>query len=747
MEYLPISSERSCVFRRCLSTAREDGKKHRKALFCISVVIFLQAVALAGASAQDSVLALTEAEKDFIQAHPVISVGVDPLFAPFEFLDNQGNYVGIAPDYLALVSAKTGLRFEPAKDVSYAEAQEKVLAHEMDLLPTLGWTEERERQFLLSQLYYELKLALVLQEESPIKSTADVRGRPIAVQQDTSNADFAFKTLGAGVSIYKSEQDALLAVADGRETAMLGYLPTVLYSIRDFGLSNLHYITFDSENNNGWHMGVRNDWPELRSILNKAFAAITPAEKAEIQSRWIRVSDYGERQRMLHLTVAIVALLSAMLAFALLKTYSQKKKFARHQQNELILQEMVRQRTEELQDQTRLAVEASLAKSTFLAKMSHEIRTPMNAIIVLSEMLSMRDLPSDALEEIWNIKQAGIGLLSIINDILDFSKIEAGKMDVVDADYMFRSLIKDVENMIRPRFAEKPITFVTNIDSGLPGRLRGDVVRVRQILLNMLSNAAKYTDEGTVTFTVSGSGQENGKILLSFEVADTGIGIKEEDMGKLFGSFSQVDHQKNQHIEGTGLGLVISRNLCNMMGGEISVRSVYGKGSVFTAVIPQTVLDERPFSQFADIGEAAWRNREKRNIGYTAPKANVLAVDDSKVNLKILKTLLQPYKVHFDTCLSGEEAIVMAKQNSYDLIFMDHMMPGMDGMEATAAIRGLEGGKAIPIIALTANAISGMREMFLENGFSDYLSKPINIATLDELFATWINEGLKVKNP
>ncbi|MDR0648231.1 MAG: transporter substrate-binding domain-containing protein [Synergistaceae bacterium] len=712
---------------------------------CIFIVIFLQAVAHTVAFAQNHVLALSETEKDFIRTHPVIRVGIDPLFAPFESLDNLGNYVGIAPDYLALVSAKTGLSFEPAKGISYAEAQEKVLAHEIDLLPTLGWTPERESKFLLTELYYELKLALVVREENPVKSVSDSYGQPIAVQQETSNASFASDAPWSCVRTYKSEKDALLAVADGREAVMLGYLPTVLYSIRDLGLSNLRFITIDPGDDSGWHMGVRDDWPELRSILNKAFAAITLAERAEIQNRWIRVTDGGERQKLMRAAGAIVAILCVMLAFAFLHTHNQRKKTARHRQNELLLQETVRQRTEELRNQTRLAVEASSAKSAFLARMSHEIRTPLNAVIVLSEMLSTRDLPADALEEACNIKQAGNALLAIINEILDFSKIEAGKMEIVETDYALRSLLSDVESMIRPRLAGKPVDFVTAVDEDLPDMLRGDMTRVSQILLNLLSNAAKFTDEGTITLTVSGSRQEDGKITLSFEVADTGAGIKEEDMGKLFDSFSQVDPQKNRYIQGTGLGLAISRSLCQMMGGEISIRSAYGSGSAFTAVIPQTVLDGRHSSLHTDKGETALPNRGKRLIGFTAPAANILAVDDTQVNLKILKALLQPYKVNFDVCASGEEAVALAKRNPYDLIFMDHMMPGMDGVEATAAIRRQEGGKSVPIVALTASAISGMREMFLENGFSDYLSKPIDIARLDEIVATWIKEGLKVK--
>jgi signal transduction histidine kinase/CheY-like chemotaxis protein len=468
--------------------------------------------------------------------------------------------------------------------------------------------------------------------------------------------------------------------------------------------------------------GLNKNETVLCSIIGKAQKLV---DTARISDQWTgRVFDYRAElaRTRLPYAVGLAATLAVVIALLLMLLRSNGRT-------------------------ARAAVEASRTKSDFLAKMSHEIRTPMNAVIGLSDVLLQRELPGDIRKEVWSIKQAGSRLLSIINDILDFSKIEAGKMDITDNEYMFGSLIHDVENIIKFKNTESPLKFITSIDPALPNKLRGDMIRVRQVLLNLLSNALKYTREGSVTFTVSGVKREEDRILLSFEVADTGIGIRQEDTGKLFGSFSQVDALKNQGIEGTGLGLAISQNLCRLMGGEITVRSVYGEGSVFTALIPQGIADGQPFRHRDEESEAVLRGAEKRIIGFTAPGAKVLAVDDSAVNLTVLKGLLQPYRMQLDFCLSGEKAVDLVRRHSYDLVFMDHMMPGMDGIEAAAAIRNKEGGSAIPIIALTANAISGMREMFLENGFNDYLSKPIDMVKLDKLVAIWIREDLKVKTP
>ncbi|GHV43880.1 hypothetical protein AGMMS49546_26790 [Spirochaetia bacterium] len=442
-----------------------------------------------------------------------------------------------------------------------------------------------------------------------------------------------------------------------------------------------------------------------------------------------------------------------------------EQSYAILEQSNLGLENVVHERTRELEEQTEKANAASRAKSDFLARMSHEIRTPMNAIIGISELALREENVSKTTEYVGSIRHAGENLLSIINDILDFSKIESGKLDILNAEYRFATLIGDSVNIIRTRLTEKPVILLTEIDPGLPSRLYGDESRIRQVLLNLLSNAVKYTREGTITLKIGrgGKGGENESavppsngdtMVIDFEVADTGVGIKEEDLDKLFGNFNRIDEKANRGIEGTGLGLAISLQLCRLMGGNITVKSVYGKGSVFTASVPQKVADSEALGlSNNELDGSGSVDPKSLAVKFTAPEARILLVDDVPTNLIVAEGLLAPYKTRVDSCASGEEAIKLVEENPYDIIFMDHMMPGMDGIEATDAIRAREdqqmlkeSAQRIPVIALTANAVSGMREMFLSKGFNDYLSKPIEISKLDEIMEKWIPEAKRIGN-
>ena len=511
------------------------------------------------------------------------------------------------------------------------------------------------------------------------------------------------------------------------------------------------------------------------------------------------------------------------------------------------------------------AEQAAKAKSTFLAKMSHEIRTPMNAIIGMSE-LALREsgkLKTD--EYIGNIKHAGTNLLSIINDILDFSKIEAGNMELSEAPYDLPVMLSDVMGIIRVRVVGRPILLTSNIDCGVPYSLVGDSAHIRQIILNLLSNSVKYTDKGFVSMTMTAEkfydDEKDNTYQITIMISDSGKGIREEDLGKLFGDFAQVDKQNNRGIEGTGLGLAIARSLARSMGGDITVTSVYGAGSVFTLTIMQRVTEYRPYAYVAPrdggrpytalvcesreaYAESIFSNinglgvichiaanysefyqhltikkeelagldydfifvsslffenvrstvqklglkpkivviaefgepngitdsdvliltmptsslslsliiggsdrgfvnvsQSEESAKFIAPEARVLIVDDVPTNLIVAEGLMLPYEMRIDTCAGGEEAVVMAARNRYDIIFMDHMMPVIDGIEATRLIR--ESGSDVTIIALTANAVFGAEEMFKSEGMQDFLVKPIDIAKLGQALDRWLPDDKK----
>ena len=416
--------------------------------------------------------------------------------------------------------------------------------------------------------------------------------------------------------------------------------------------------------------------------------------------------------------------------------------------------------SEQLIEAKKSAEHANTAKSEFLASMSHEIRTPINAVLGMNEMIlreshqarnqvskeepELKGYLTNITNYAGNIDSAGKNLLAIINDILDFSKIESGKMEITEADYKFSSVLNDISNVISFRAKDKGLDFKIDIDKDLPDGLFGDELRIRQIMTNLLGNAVKYTKKGSVLLYVGKAKDDvvkkDGTIRLVISVKDTGIGIKEEDIKKLFQKFERVDLQQNSTVEGSGLGLAITKNLLELMHGSINVESVYGEGSTFTVVLPQRVVSVEAVGDFKMKFEKSIQEAKVYQESFRAPDAHILIVDDTRMNLTVAVGLLKKTAMEIDTAGSGLEAIELAKTIKYDLILMDQRMPGMDGTDTMKNIKALDDcpNKDTPFICLTADAVSGARTHYLAEGFSDYLTKPIDSKALERMLMKYL---------
>ncbi len=405
--------------------------------------------------------------------------------------------------------------------------------------------------------------------------------------------------------------------------------------------------------------------------------------------------------------------------FVILMTYNRKLSEAAHEANQ-----------------------ANEAKSHFLSTMSHDIRTPMNAILGLNEMVLRDSHDETIIGYSESIRTAGNTLLGIINDILDFSKIEAGRMDIIEVEYSFVSFLNDLVNMVQKKAEDKGLAFNIDIDSNIPSVLYGDEIRIKQVITNILSNAVKYTKEGSITFSVGSEKipEKPDIVLLKVSVADTGIGIKPEDMDRLFQAFERIEEKRNRNIEGTGLGMSIAQSFLRMMGSQLKATSVYGEGSVFSFDLEQKVIKWDPVGDYEEAFKLSLKKRSNYREKFTAPDVDVLVVDDTPVNLTVFKSLLSRTKIRIDTAQSGDEAVPMYKSKHYDLIFLDHMMPDKDGIETLGEMRALKDtpNDKTPIVCLTANAISGMRKMYIEAGFDDYITKPIDPDRLEGLLLEYL---------
>lgn len=410
----------------------------------------------------------------------------------------------------------------------------------------------------------------------------------------------------------------------------------------------------------------------------------------------------------------------------------------------LLAKDELEKKNIELENAMIDARKASRARDVFLANMSHEIRTPINTMLGLNELILRESQDETIRGYALDIKQAGTILLSLVSDILDFSKLQSGKMELAEGTYDISSLLNDLINSVSIPLRKKKLRLSLDIASDIPYKLSGDEVHLRQIIGNLLSNAVKYTQTGTVTLRLAWEKQEKETLLLKIAVEDTGVGVKEKDIARIFETFNRLDMEASRNEEGTGLGLAVTHQLVGMMGGKLEVKSEYGKGSVFSFAIPQKIINASPLGDFQEQYDKSVRNSISYREKFIAPLAKILVVDDNAMNLAVAQDLLRKTKLQIDVASSGGECLEMLKRKEYHLICMDHMMPVMDGVQTLHAIRELEDNPSrnIPVIALTANAVVGAKEFYLKEGFEDYLSKPIEPDKLEDILIQYLPKEL-----
>lgn len=436
---------------------------------------------------------------------------------------------------------------------------------------------------------------------------------------------------------------------------------------------------------------------------------------------------------ILKVTYFLIAVIFGILMYYFLKMMLFRDRYlAEQEQSVNDLQKVIMAKCVE-------AKAATKSKSDFLSNMSHEIRTPLNAILGMNEMILRENRDDTIAKYAGNVDRSGQMLLSLINDVLDFSKIESGKLELVMSEYQIFMVIKDIITMLDGRFKKKELKLITNISSDIPKVLLGDDVRIKQIMTNIITNAVKYTAEGSVEISVQAQAlSDDAKTLLIISVKDTGQGMSEENLKKLFDSFSRFNQKENRQIEGTGLGMAITKSLIDAMKGTIEVYSELGKGSEFVVKIPQKIVDATPSGDFDAYSSKELSAKKRDESKFIRPDASALIVDDSRVNLAVAKGLLKYSKMKVTTASSGAECLKLVSENKYDIILLDHMMPQMDGIETLKHIKDEHMCDDTPIIALTANAVGNAKEMYLSNGFDDYLSKPISGDGLEDIMRKWL---------
>lgn len=688
------------------------------------------ALAQAAQNTEALPLDLTDEERAWLLEHPVIRLGADPAYPPFEFFDSEGIYKGIATDYLRIIGQRTGISFVGPVQQPWNETLQQARSKKIDLLAALNPSQERKSYLIFSDPYLSYRRMILMRDDAPaITGLTDLAGKRVGVLRGTTDAIFLSQNApDVRVVEFTRGDNVLLAISSGEIAAGVGNGLSGIFIARQLGLLNIKVAAPASLDTHSIHFAVRDDWPELASIINKALATIPVSERNDIQRRWSLVQMETDYSLVWKTMLAILPFFLLVFVWAW-HAKSQQKRLEEAQ--------------ERLQEATREAQAANKAKSTFLANMSHEMRTPLTGIIGFLGLIQDAKPKGDIRDNVELSLASAYDLLNLINDLLDLARLESGATQVDEQAVDIGHLVRSVKSAMTPLAQDKGLALTIAEEGTIPAFIGSDPKLLRQILINLVGNAIKFTEQGQVTIELIGkAGHPGDPISIHFNVHDTGIGIRDEDKARLLRRFEQVHSLAENGASGTGLGLAICQELVTLLGGEFSFDSTYGRGSTFSAVIPCYEANE-PANNASTENEYQATTQQQSN---TLKGAKVYLADDNRIISALVEKMLTRHGVDLTQFANGKQLLERLRQDadsnkgpSCELILMDIHMPEMNGVDAQKAIRRLGPAFAtIPIIALTANAIQGERENYLRQGMDCYISKPIDADLLRATIADFL---------